>query len=52
MNFFPQETKDMNLTELDLNLQKLPENGKQDALKTLGNETHTRDQLSPSQETG
>ncbi|ELK12545.1 Transmembrane protein 111 [Pteropus alecto] len=45
LNFFPQETKDMNLIKLDLNLQKLPENGKQDALKTLGNETHTQSQL-------
>ncbi|KAF6302206.1 von Willebrand factor D and EGF domains [Rhinolophus ferrumequinum] len=52
LNFFPQEHKHVNLTKLDLSLQKYPENEKQDAPKTLDNGTHTQDQVSHSQETG
>ncbi|XP_019489258.1 PREDICTED: von Willebrand factor D and EGF domain-containing protein, partial [Hipposideros armiger] len=50
--FFPQENKHVNLTKLDFNLQKHPENEKQDAPKTLDNGTHTQNQVSHSQETG
>ncbi|XP_054419803.1 von Willebrand factor D and EGF domain-containing protein [Pteronotus mesoamericanus] len=43
---FSQEKKHENLTKLDLNLQIYPENEKQNAPKTSGNGTHTRDQVS------
>nr|KAF6470545.1 von Willebrand factor D and EGF domains [Molossus molossus] len=48
-NYFSQEENPVNLTKLDLNLQKYPENEKQDAPKTLDNRTHSRDQVSHSQ---
>ncbi|KAM7121321.1 von Willebrand factor D and EGF domain-containing protein [Molossus nigricans] len=47
-NYFSQEENPVNLTKLDLNLQKYPENEKQDAPKT-DNRTHSRDQVSHSQ---
>lgn len=51
MDFFPQEKKHVNRTNLDLNLQKHPGNEKQDASKTLDKGRHTQDQGNHSQET-
>uniref|UniRef100_H0X157 von Willebrand factor D and EGF domains n=1 Tax=Otolemur garnettii TaxID=30611 RepID=H0X157_OTOGA len=51
LNFFPQEQKRVNLTNLDLNFQTHAGNKKQDALKYLDKEKHTQDQGSRSKET-
>ncbi|TKC48288.1 hypothetical protein EI555_013805 [Monodon monoceros] len=51
LDFFPQEKKHVNRTNLDLNLQKHPGNEKQDASKTLDKGRHTQDQGNHSQET-
>uniref|UniRef100_A0A8C0QYD8 von Willebrand factor D and EGF domains n=1 Tax=Canis lupus dingo TaxID=286419 RepID=A0A8C0QYD8_CANLU len=50
LNFLPQEKKHVNLSKLELHLQKHPGNEKQEAPKTLDNEKHTQDQGSHSQE--
>ncbi|XP_073755499.1 von Willebrand factor D and EGF domain-containing protein [Callorhinus ursinus] len=50
LNFLPQEKKHVNLTKLELDLQKHPGNEKQEAPKTLDNGRHTRDQGSHSQQ--
>ncbi|XP_034524372.1 von Willebrand factor D and EGF domain-containing protein isoform X7 [Ailuropoda melanoleuca] len=50
LNFLPQEKKHVNLTKLELHLQKHHGNEKQEAPKTLNNGKHTQDQGSHSQE--
>ncbi|XP_074235628.1 von Willebrand factor D and EGF domain-containing protein isoform X2 [Saimiri boliviensis] len=50
LNFFPQGKKHINLTKLDLNVQKHPGNEKQDTLKYLDNKRYTEGQESQSQE--
>uniref|UniRef100_A0A2K5S664 von Willebrand factor D and EGF domains n=1 Tax=Cebus imitator TaxID=2715852 RepID=A0A2K5S664_CEBIM len=50
LNFLPQGKKHINLTKLDLNVQKHPGNEKQDALKYLDNKRYTEGQESQSQE--
>ncbi|XP_032339824.1 von Willebrand factor D and EGF domain-containing protein [Camelus ferus] len=51
LDFFLQEKKYVNLTNLDLNLQKHPENEKEDAPKALDKGRHTQEQGNHSQET-
>uniref|UniRef100_A0A2K6FR29 von Willebrand factor D and EGF domains n=1 Tax=Propithecus coquereli TaxID=379532 RepID=A0A2K6FR29_PROCO len=50
LSLFPQEQKHVNLTKLDLNLQKNAGNKKQDAPKYLHTEKHRQDQGSHSRE--
>ncbi|XP_072620525.1 von Willebrand factor D and EGF domain-containing protein isoform X5 [Vulpes vulpes] len=50
LNFLSQEKKHVNLSKLELHLQKHPGNEKQEAPKTLDNGKHTQDQGSHSQE--
>lgn len=53
LNFFPQETKDMNLIKLDLNLQKTSWKWETRCTKNFGQwDTHTQSPLNHSQETG
>ncbi|XP_047610347.1 von Willebrand factor D and EGF domain-containing protein [Phacochoerus africanus] len=52
LDFFPHEkTSHVNLTNLDLNLQKHPGNEKQNALKSVDEGRHTQNQSNHSQET-
>ncbi|XP_072821532.1 von Willebrand factor D and EGF domain-containing protein [Vicugna pacos] len=51
LDFFLQEKKYVNLTNLDLNLQKHPDNEKEDAPKALDKGRHTQEQGNHSQET-
>nr|XP_055170477.1 von Willebrand factor D and EGF domain-containing protein [Nyctereutes procyonoides] len=50
LNFLPEEKKHVNLSKLELHLQKHPGNEKQEAPKTLDNGKHTQDQGSHSQD--
>uniref|UniRef100_A0A8D1XMI3 von Willebrand factor D and EGF domain-containing protein n=1 Tax=Sus scrofa TaxID=9823 RepID=A0A8D1XMI3_PIG len=51
LDFFPHEkTSHVNLTNLDLNLQKHPGNEKQNALKSVDEGRHTQNQSNHSQE--
>ncbi|KAI5775230.1 VWDE protein [Gulo gulo luscus] len=50
LNFLPQEKKHVNLTKLELHLQKHPGNEKQEAPKPLDNGKHIRGEGSHSQE--
>uniref|UniRef100_F7GZA7 von Willebrand factor D and EGF domains n=1 Tax=Callithrix jacchus TaxID=9483 RepID=F7GZA7_CALJA len=50
LNLFPQGKNQINLTKLDLNVQKHPGNEKQDTLKYWDNKRYTEGQESQSQE--
>ncbi|XP_021574082.1 von Willebrand factor D and EGF domain-containing protein [Carlito syrichta] len=52
LNSFLQERQHVNLTKLNLNSQKQPENEKQDTISYSDNETHTQEQGGHSQEKG